>query len=798
MYMKLPLKPLLVAIAATGALNITAMATAQARVTALATSVPTDNITEVGSLLRKVSDISPINIGEVNGVASEALTTAQKQLKNANPLLTKKKVFKGTQSELFLGKHSKNYVSPVGGSAQLLTMLPGVHIMSQNPATGAGRDTITINGMGIGWWSGITYRNQIQVLFDGIPMNNQISNDGQWNTNQIPILGLVHGVNVIYGPGNPKTRWYDSLGGTINYVPIQPTARANVKIGLSYGSDNSANTYFSANTGLINGWATVLGGGYTTSNSPTTPYTFPEHAWAAYLKTTHLFHNGFASFGFYMEKALSGHSFQIPITPTTGYSINGDNVPGAPYSQATSGYYSVVSPSLWYKYDEVDSYILYAKQGYSFSKNIILRNKLWYRYSHRLHQAYFDYYAANTNPETVEHYNPSASTFGDKVGLAFNLPMNVVQVGGYFSYQRYHTTISLYNPALGTSQNDPYAFNNDLLDSTFADIYIQDRFHALKNRLQITPGLAEATFNTSMANLGSPSTATQINNTLTTASSTSFTKLEPSVGINYRLTHHIALYGNYAVTYQNATDLAYGAYLPTIDISSDKIKLTKNTDYEGGVRYLRKDVDVNLNYYHDYLTNLLNGVFGSGLGSFNDTGFSLGNAVYNGVNLAVSWRPIYAVHLFGAANVQHTYYTKDLSSGGQSFSGYSLSGIPDYSMTVGASYKWMVPGGILIPRVVDHYYAAQTLFDNVTGGPTRLKTNPYNLLNVSLSYRTDMLNHVIPDVKMATFTLSGYNILGRKYESAEEIATGYKAPTPVIFAYPGSPAQVFVSANLRF
>ena len=41
MYMKLPLKPLLVAIAATGALNITAMAAAQAGVTAPTTSAPT-------------------------------------------------------------------------------------------------------------------------------------------------------------------------------------------------------------------------------------------------------------------------------------------------------------------------------------------------------------------------------------------------------------------------------------------------------------------------------------------------------------------------------------------------------------------------------------------------------------------------------------------------------------------------------------------------------------------------------------------------------------------------------------
>ena len=100
----------------------------------------------------------PVNVGEVSRSTKHIMTEKERQLKTSNTLLTKNKVFKSTQSELFLGKKNKHYVSPVGGAAQLLTMAPGVHIMSQNPATGAGRDTITINGMGIGWWSGITYK----------------------------------------------------------------------------------------------------------------------------------------------------------------------------------------------------------------------------------------------------------------------------------------------------------------------------------------------------------------------------------------------------------------------------------------------------------------------------------------------------------------------------------------------------------------------------------------------------------------------------------------------------------------
>ena len=80
MYKKLSLKPLLVAIAATGALNITVMAAAQAGVTAPTTSAPTRGA---------------INVGRVS--AGLALNTLDK-------VPTKKEVFESTQSVKVIGK----------------------------------------------------------------------------------------------------------------------------------------------------------------------------------------------------------------------------------------------------------------------------------------------------------------------------------------------------------------------------------------------------------------------------------------------------------------------------------------------------------------------------------------------------------------------------------------------------------------------------------------------------------------------------------------------------------------------
>ena len=115
--------------------------------------------------------------------------------------------------------------------------------------------------------------------------------------------------------------------------------------------------------------------------------------------------------------------------------------------------------------------------------------------------------------------------------------------------------------------------------------------------------------------------------------------------------------------------------------------------------------------------------------------------------------------------------------------------------------RWYDSIGGTIDYVIDYVPVQPTdkaNATNVTGGPTHLSTVPYNLLNLSLSYKTYLLNRVLPGVKGAILTLSGYNILGRQYESAEGISTGYQAPTPVIFAYAGAPAQVFFSAALKF
>ena len=313
-----------------------------------------------------------------------------------------------------------------------------------------------------------------------------------------------------------------------------------------------------------------------------------------------------------------------------------------------------------------------------------------------------------------------------------------------------------------------------------------------------TQGIALAGFYTSMSDLINPDSKS-IYITATPGAKTNFTRIEPSLGINYRVLPNLAVYANYSKTYQNETDLAYGAYLQSIKINPADIPITKAVDYEAGMRFYDASFNAGINYYHDYLTNLLNGVSGS-ITQFNASGYNLGNAIYQGVNVYAKWRPDWHLSFYGSANVQHSYYTEDHNNSGVSFNGLRLAGIPHYSFNLSVAYKFRVADGILEPRLTDQYSGAQTLYDNVTGGPTKQSINAYNLVNVSASYKSFVFNHLIPGIRYTNFTFGLYNLLNRKYESDIYLATGGYDPTekPSLFAYAGAPLQIFGGVTVKF
>ena len=138
-----------------------------------------------------------------------------------------------------LGRQEIQAAGPAAGAAQALAIAPGVAVSSYGNG-GPTKFSFSINGIKQGWGGpsgGTIDDGSLAVNFDGIPMNNVAS--GLWQSPEINQLEMIQNIAVTYGPGEPADRWYDNIGGAINFVPLQPKTKPGATIGGGYGSFNT-------------------------------------------------------------------------------------------------------------------------------------------------------------------------------------------------------------------------------------------------------------------------------------------------------------------------------------------------------------------------------------------------------------------------------------------------------------------------------------------------------------------------------------------------------------------------------
>ena len=710
------------------------------------------------------------NVGEVSAQAG-ALSTQGRKLARTDGKLTKKKIFHSTQSQAVLGKRAIAGVGPAAGAAQALSLAPGVAVRGYGGVASTARYEIAVRGVKVGWSSvnGDAERNGLTVLFDGIPMNNLIAHNGGWDSNEIPILQMIHGINVTYGPGNPAGRWFDSIGGTINFVPLQPSTKPSAAVGMTFGSNGTLGYNFDVKTGMYDGWSAVLAGGYTKNNTfRTGSFSAPSQSFAYFGKVVKVLKNGNFSLGGYVDSTREFRPNFIPITPIAGITTEGLNANAPLYSQPTSGFYSSLPESVWFKQLKVQDYMLYSKLNLNLGDSVGLHELAWYRHGHRVHYRINNYTPGNT--ANSEFYNPSSDTYGDRLYFSWKLPMNLLKAGGSWIQQKYTTPYAGYNSLFSTSPSYPIQYNSDVLYNTYLTGFIQDTitpFHGLK----ITPGIAAVQYQTQMYNNGSQAfpnvPAGAQNQTLINSSSDTISGIEPSVGIRFAPVHWGAVYASYAQSYQNPTDNNFGAYNSnggTINFGS--LKPVKSTDYEIGAKFLihrwglLHDFSFNINYYYDKLANETIATY---LTNIAQTKFASANAVVNGVNIAIADNPTINWHLFANLALNHSYYTTYIpQGGGNTLHNVNVSYSPALTLSAGIDYRYYYHGFLFSPKFVDQYTSSQYLFNNLTGAPSHQQQPGYNVSNLIFGVKTTRLNHYIPTLKNISLSVGIYNLFGAK------------------------------------
>ena len=781
---------------------------------------------------------------DVGQLQEVVVTAKEEQLKS----LKQKSIYESAYGDKALDRQQLKSAGVVGGAAQALSFAPGINVSGYGQ-TGGTKASISVNGISQGWAGaspGTVDNGGLAMSFDGIPMNNPIT--GLWETPQVPQTALLEGARVTYGPGDAENRWFDNIGGAVNFVPIQPSDLAGGSVQLTGGSFSTENADVILQTGKVNGWETVIAGGGGRSNSfRTSPdgFAWPTRNYAGFFKTRKVFSAGNVSFGAYLGDGHGWRPTLIPTTPVAGVTVNGLDVPGATFSEQTTGYYGAVNENVWEKNDFNRAWLVYSRQNLRLDQRVTLHNQLWYRQGNRLHLHYNDYTGAALGAPNnlLEDNDPHSHDYGDKLWSDIYLPYNQVSVGGYFINSLYNTLQHFYNPAdcytyTGATPLSGYGvtiqpgntfcgsiafpdggFRNNFWYVTDLAAFVQDAITPIST-LTITPGIRAVTFDTDYYPEGaveapyaellatapqgavSPGFSSQDHGALP-ATSTHFSKTEPSISVRYQPMHWLALYTNWATSYRlppvGGGGGLYQKQVPAGDL------LEKGVEWQVGGKVFWAEVGdfskvlLNLNYYHLHFSNQ----FISSCTTSNAVtcAFATGDSLYHGVNLSAEAN-LGDLKMFSNLNVEKAYF--DNYNNGVSYNGLPVSDVPKSTLNIGAYWTHRLPGGIALkPRAWYQYVGEQAMWDNGAGAPSNQYLQSYGVLNMALAATlpSSWYGSAVSSVKLKVEVM---NVLDRQYNTFGYLAANNggdiygSTAGGYVLAYPGAPRAVYGTIALRF
>lgn len=735
---------------------------------------------------------------------------------------------------------------PDAGGTQALSILPNVYVSGTDNYSATGRQQISIRGVKVGYNSipGDLETNAITAEFDGVPLNSLSQGTG-WHSVEIPLGVLMSGENVIIGPGNPGERWYNSMGGTIDFIPVQPSARAGGKVMLAGGSSETFDTSAVYNTGEIRGWSTVFGVASGRSRSiRDTPDSLPADTEEAYVKTRKGFDGGSVSFGAYYQRNHEWRPNMIPLTPVALVGTGGLGI-GAPYSQQTSGFYATLPRDLWHKTIQIQNWLLWSHAHLNLSSSLKLSNMAWIRIGKVVHYRTNRYllpdnplYAQYGSATNVEHYIENSRNFGDRVALHERFSrLDTLTFGGYVITGRAASDYQGYSSFDGSSLAAPEQTFFNTTNNVYWAAFLQDDVQPVP-QLKIVPGIRVVEFLTDWSNMSPAQVCAEYHITDGSCAygtpgpnfpggtgtisvngktfqfggydtnpdeSTDFVRYEPSLGVNYELLRDTNLFGNFSITRHNPSSGNLDAY-PLVLAS---LKPARAEEWDVGVRYaaLRRDdmreVYASVDFFHMLLNDET--ITYSTAQNPNVTYFGYGSATLKGVDLSLKsnfGRDWSGFANFGYLRSRWNEFNAPVTPSGPQATGYGLPvpNSPKTTLNVGLTYRLRLPAARVRATVWDQYIGARYLFDKNTGLPSTLTNPAYDLVNLSVSTRTRWLNSLIPGVHGSTISLQVLNLTGKEYNSTEYVSSGGYFQTPTggyVIANPGAPRLVYASVAVR-
>ena len=431
----------------------------------------------------------------------------------------------------------------------------------------------------------------------GVPLND-IFNSGVTyqadnRNNQLLITRDLDSVQIYRGVNNPAVNTYNSLGGTINYIPRQPTEEMGGDVGVDGGSFNTLDVHATLNTGNWGGIRQTLSVERDTSSGwlQNTPDWSDNVYYAANADLPH--HT--EVFSYFVFNKNEGDAPQFIPFNTISQNFN-FQWPASLYRSVNNdtNYLGVVG----FK-SEVTDWLHVEDEAYAGDNNyqrVSYSNPtypgpyflddgatypFWNSYaSPPLYDPQAAFPANYGLGEQYHFYGYNGAMYGDRLQAKADLPFNMLTFGGDFNVGVLHSREywwSTFDMPKVVGFNDAW----DEHDSrTMWSAYVQDDIHLLDDRIHITPGVkyigSSSKDNDALGFFYVPPGSIHADEHF----------LSPTLGASFQVTDDFTVYGAYGrnVKFPDITalysELGYGGAVPPVTAQPEYAQ-----DFELGARY---------------------------------------------------------------------------------------------------------------------------------------------------------------------------------------------------------------------
>jgi outer membrane receptor protein involved in Fe transport len=654
---------------------------------------------------------------------------------------------------------------------------------------------------------------QFAETYEGIALND-VFNGGV--TNQASVVNgtlllprNIDSVQIYRGINNPSVNSYNSLGGTIDFLPRMPTADANGQIGATYGSFNSYDVHAQFNTGDIGGVRQLLAYDHAESDG-----------WLPYTKdrNTNLYYS--ASY----DAPNGDHLSLVGI-----YDHNNGKTPfqnPAPLLQNGNGYGNL-PPSDEYENDRDTQYMAILDFRAPLGSHVTFDQKVFGGANNYLRTSYANpnytgqyplqngssgfpfwlsypsgptydpsaVFGSPNNGTDYHFYGYSSWGAGYQPTLTIAAPHNDITIGGNITYGNLHSReywYGSYNMPMTVGYNNAWDEHDERL---FASGYIQDNIHLFDDRLTLTPGVKYIFAHTSDNDAvgffypyaGSPSDNEDF--------------IAPTFAMNYRLTDHLAAYFAFG---QNIKFPDISAFYGAVPANSNTggpafttppitIKPEHVNDFEGGLRYENGGFYATVDIYREDFTNTFISQFNSTTGSTSI--LNGGSSRYQGVEFQI--KDVLSLGADGTLSpfLNYSYnqakYTSafaDQVSGLAVASGDPIANVPQDELQFGLT--WLYEGYSF--NAVGRRIGGEFIVNNDTGGTTNAKNPAYFTADIGLEKTFELKNLGVGLVKSVTASINVTNLFNKYFFNT------YYTQGGVEYATPGAPRAVMGRLDVNF